>query len=77
MSNIKSSLIIVTSWLSFAVSRAQPTSPLITGNVSISVTKGTMACDLVLSNLPAVKNYVIRLNSGMKIHYFNTMNWGN
>lgn len=50
--------------------KAQSPSPLIKGNVEISITKGTIACDLLLSDLPDVKNYVIRLNSGMNLHYF-------
>jgi len=30
----------------------------------------TIASDLILSNLPDIKNYVIRLNSGLNIRYF-------
>ncbi|MBS1529832.1 MAG: hypothetical protein JSU01_05965 [Bacteroidetes bacterium] len=50
--------------------KAQEKVPMIKGNVDISVTKGTIACDFVLTNLPTIRNYVIRLNSGMNIHYF-------
>jgi hypothetical protein len=52
---------------------AQDKVPLITGTVDISVTKGTIACDLVMTNLPVYRNYVIRLNSGMNIHYFKDL----
>ena len=50
--------------------QAQQKSPFITGSVSFSVKKGTVACDFVLSDLPNINNYVIRLNSGMNVHYF-------
>lgn len=52
---------------------AQEKSPLITGNVNISIKKGTIACDLIVTDLPDVKDYVIRLNSGMNIHYFKDL----
>jgi hypothetical protein len=53
--------------------KAQDKSPLITGTVDISISKGTIACDLVVTDLPAIPNYVIRLNSGMNIHYFKDL----
>jgi hypothetical protein len=55
---------------------AQQKTPLIEGTVRISVTEGTISCDFVLSDLPAISNYVIRLNSGMNIHYFKDLNRG-
>lgn len=61
-------LLIIT--LSLSKVQAQEQSPFITGTVSFSVMKGTIACDLVLSNLPKINNYVIRLNSGMNVHFF-------
>ncbi len=48
---------------------AQDTIPHITGKVNISVKKGTIECDLTLSNMPRLTDYYIRLNSGMNIRY--------
>ena len=58
----------------FQATYAQETSPTVTGNVNISIQKGTIACDFVLTDLPNIRNYVIRLNSGMNIHYFRDLN---
>lgn len=69
-------LLISASILASAALYAQDSSPLITGTVNISITKGTIACDLVLSHLPRIDNYVIRLNSGMNIHYFKDLDRG-
>ncbi|HZX59208.1 MAG TPA: hypothetical protein VFE54_10795, partial [Mucilaginibacter sp.] len=53
---------------------AQDTIPLLKGNVNISVTKGTIECDFILKNMPHIANtYVIRINSGMNIHYFKNL----
>ena len=73
MYKLKPAYIILSIILSFATAQAQERSPLIRGNINISVKKGTIACDLILSNLPDIKNYVIRLNSGMNIHYFKDL----
>lgn len=48
---------------------AQDTIPHVKGKVNISVKKGTIECDLTLSNLPRLTDYYIRLNSGMNIRY--------
>lgn len=48
---------------------AQDTIPHVTGKVTISVKKGTIACDLTLSNMPRLQDYYLRLNSGMNIRY--------
>ena len=40
------------------------------GTVDISVKNGTFACDFVLSNIPRIKDYVIRLNTGMNVRSF-------
>ncbi|WP_316735850.1 hypothetical protein [Pedobacter aquatilis] len=50
-------------------SYAQDTIPHIKGNIKISVKAGTFECDLVVSNMPRLKNYFFRLNSGMNIRY--------
>lgn len=66
-------LIVVLSYTAIAQEKA----PLVKGTVDISVTKGTIACDFVLSDLPDIKNYVIRINSGMNIHYFKDVKRSN
>lgn len=48
---------------------AQDTIPHIKGNVTISVKKGTIECDLTLSNMPRLSDYYLRINSGMNIRY--------
>lgn len=48
---------------------AQDTIPHIQGSIRISVKKGTIECDLSLSNMPRLTDYYIRLNSGMNIRY--------
>lgn len=48
---------------------AQDTIPHVKGDVIISVKKGTISCDLTLSNLPRLSDYYLRLNSGMNIRY--------
>ena len=48
---------------------AQDTIPHVQGKVVISVKKGTMECDLTLSNMPKLSDYYLRLNAGMNIRY--------
>lgn len=48
---------------------AQDTIPHLQGKVNISIKKGTIECDLILSNMPRISDYYIRLNSGMNIRY--------
>jgi hypothetical protein len=47
----------------------QDTIPHVQGKVTISVKKGTIECDLVLSNMPRLSDYYLRLNAGMNIRY--------
>jgi hypothetical protein len=54
-------------------SNAQSVTPTIAGNVKISIKKGTFECDLTMSDIPDITDYVIRLNSGMNIRYFKDM----
>jgi hypothetical protein len=67
-------LIAITTFILAA--NAQEKTPLIKGSVDISIKKGTIACDLILSGLPQINNYVLRLNSGMNIHYFKDVKRG-
>ncbi len=46
---------------------AQKKIPVLTGKVKISISEGTFECDLTLSDIPRIKDYFIRLNSGMNI----------
>ena len=48
---------------------AQDTVPHVQGNVTISVRRGTIECDLTLTNMPRLTDYYLRLNSGMNIRY--------
>ncbi|MEZ4920236.1 MAG: hypothetical protein R2792_14120, partial [Saprospiraceae bacterium] len=48
---------------------AQDTIPHVEGSISISIKKGTIECDLTLSNMPRLSEYYLRLNSGMNIRY--------
>ena len=59
---------LISSLLSFS-SVGQDTIPHIKGNVIISVKKGTIECDLTVSNMPRIQDYFLRLNSGMNIRY--------
>lgn len=76
MANLKSLIISVCIFFTVSISNEQETSPMIKGSVHISVEKGTMSCDLTLSNLPRADKYVIRLNAGMNIHYFKDLKRG-
>jgi len=63
---------IICAYLSVLISMgiyAQDTIPHVQGKVNISVKKGTIECDLVLSNMPRLDDYYLRLNSGMNIRY--------
>lgn len=52
-----------------ATASAQDTIPHVKGNVTISVKKGTIECDITLSNMPRLSDYYFRLNAGMNIRY--------
>ncbi len=48
---------------------AQDTIPHVQGKVTISIKTGTIECDLIMSNMPRLSDYYLRLNSGMNIRY--------
>lgn len=48
---------------------AQDTIPHVEGKIRISIKRGTIECDLTLSNMPRLADYYLRLNSGMNIRY--------
>jgi len=76
MLKIKSVLSLLTVMVASLAVIAQEKAPLVKGTIDISVTRGTISCDLALTDLPAIKNYVFRLNSGMNIHYFKDLKRG-
>lgn len=53
--------------------KGQDTIPVVKGTVTISIAKGTFDCDIIIDNIPRIKDYVIRLNSGMNILYFKSL----
>ncbi len=62
-------IVLLVSTLSVITLHAQDTIPHVSGKMTISVTKGTIACDLIYSNMPRLKDYYFRLNSGMNIRF--------
>ena len=44
----------------------------LTGKVKISIIEGTFECDLTMSNIPRIQDYIIRLNAGMNILHFRS-----
>lgn len=52
---------------------AQNATPIVKGTVNISITKGTFDCDIILDSIPRIKDYYIRLNSGMNILFFKNV----
>ena len=46
---------------------SQENAPHLKGKVKISIKEGTFNCDLTLSNIPKIQDYLIRLNSGMNL----------
>ncbi|KQM69417.1 hypothetical protein ASE74_05305 [Pedobacter sp. Leaf216] len=62
-------IIALMALLPWVYTHAQDTIPHIKGKLTISVKKGTFECDLVISNMPRLKDYFFRLNSGMNIRY--------
>ncbi len=64
---------LISAIILFQSARAQDTIPVLKGTVNISITKGTFQCDLVLNNIPRIKDYFIRLNSGMNILYIKNL----
>lgn len=58
---------LIFSFLCFFSVLSQEKTPFVKGKVNISVKEGTFECDLTLSDIPNLKNYFIRLNSGMNL----------
>lgn len=47
--------------------------PTIKGKVNISIKKGTIECDLTVTDYPLIKDYLIILNKGLNIRYFRNI----
>lgn len=58
---------LIFSFLCFFSVLSQEKTPFVKGKVNIFVKEGTFECDLTLSDIPSLKNYFIRLNSGMNL----------
>jgi hypothetical protein len=52
---------------------SQENAPHLKGKVNISIKEGTFDCDLTLSNIPRIKDYLIRLNSGMNLMHIRSI----
>lgn len=52
---------------------AQDSIPLLRGKVEISVKKGTIVCNLTLTDMPRVADYLLRINAGMNIRNFRNV----
>ncbi len=67
-------LLIITLSLTFSIlGYSQEKTPHIKGKVKISITEGTFDCDLTMSNIPHIKDYLIRLNSGMNLLHIKSL----
>ena len=53
--------------------KGQDSIPLLKGKVELSIKNGTLECDFILSNVPRINDYFIRINSGMNILNFNNL----
>lgn len=56
-----------------SVIHAQENSPTISGKVKISIIEGTFECDLTMSNIPPIQDYLIRLNAGMNLLHIKSL----
>ena len=69
---MKKIFLVLTIILSSIQLQAQEKAPMITGKVNISIKEGTFECDVTLSDIPHLKDYFIRLNSGMNVLHFRS-----
>lgn len=58
---------------SCCISYAQSNPPKLSGKVKISIKEGTFECDFTLSGIPNIRNYFIRINSGMNVMHFRSV----
>ena len=70
---IKKVILLALTTASGQLSYAQEAAPMITGTVNVSIKKGTFTCDLIVDNIPRIKDYYFRLNSGMNLLYIKSL----
>ena len=56
-----------------SIINAQENPPTISGKVKISIVEGTFECDLTMSNIPHIQDYLIRLNAGMNLLHIKSL----
>lgn len=56
-----------------SIINAQENPPTISGKVKISIVEGTFECDLKMSNIPPIQDYLIRLNAGMNLLHIKSL----
>lgn len=67
---------IITTLLILGISsiiNAQENPPSLSGKVKISIIEGTFECDLTMSNIPPIQDYLIRLNAGMNLLHIKSL----
>ena len=70
--DMKNTFLVLAAMLVSLSLYAQEKQLLLTGTVTISIKNGTFDSDLTLHDIPPLKNYFIRLNSGMNLLYFKS-----
>jgi hypothetical protein len=65
--------VLALGFLSISNVEGQDSIPLLKGKVEISIKEGTLKCDFILSNVPRINDYFIRINSGMNVLNFNNL----
>jgi hypothetical protein len=70
---MKQIILLLFSSVFLIVIHAQENAPTISGKVKISIIEGTFECDLTMSNIPPIQDYLIRLNAGMNLLYIKSL----
>lgn len=70
---MKKTIILLTSLLTCIKLSAQETEPKITGKIEISIEQGTIEGDLIFSDIPSINDYFIRLNTGLNVLHFRSL----
>lgn len=60
-------LLCIVSAITPALVKGQEKVPLVKGRLDISITKGTMECDFLVTDMPQVPNYILLVNTGLNI----------
>jgi hypothetical protein len=70
---MKQIILLLFSSVFLIVIHAQENAPTISGKVKISIIEGTFECDLTMSNIPPIQDYLIRLNAGMNLLHIKSL----